>query len=174
MKYELEHLYNRSGDPFADTGALVIEYLQNTSMYKGKDILELIEAVAKIYVNTWSSKVHPFFLNHSITQPAFDSPRKIIETVKYYRGLLTDEAEGEDGYCRILGIKGKVYSAGRNNYMMAGSGTFMNFHHGFEGGLMLSKEALIRIFFVPLGTQFVGNKVAGNYSGYQIRPKIGH
>ncbi len=76
-------------------------------IYKDKDILELIEAVAKIYVNTWGSKVHPFFLNHSITQPAYDAPRKILETVKYYRSLITGEAEGEEGYCRILGIKGK-------------------------------------------------------------------
>lgn len=160
MKYELENLLTRSGDPFVDTGANVIEYLWTLPMYKGKDVLELIEAVAKIYVNNWGGKINPFFLNHQITQPAFDSERKICETIKYYRALLTNEIIGEDGYCRILGIKTKLFSAGRSNFMMAGSGTFMNFHHGFEAGLMLSKEALIRIFFVPLGTQFVGNKIA--------------
>ena len=134
-------LLQRSGDPFADTGALVIEYLWTLPMYKDKNILELIEAVAKIYVNTWSGKINPFFLNHAITQPAYDAPKKILETIKYYRNLITGEATGTEGYCRILGVKGKLFSAGRSNYMMAGSGTFMNFHHGFEAGLMLSKEA---------------------------------
>ena len=43
---------------------------------------------------------------------------------------------------------------------MSGSGTFINFHHAFEPGVMLSKEVLIRIFFVPLGAVFVGNRVA--------------
>ncbi len=160
MKYELEHLFTRSGDPFVDTGANVIEYLWSIPMYKEKDIVELIEAVAKIYVYNWGGKINPFFLNHPITQPAFDSQRKISETVIFYKGLITNEIAGDDGYCRILGIKTKLFSAGRSNFMMAGSGTFMNFHHGFEAGLMISKEALIRIFFVPLGTQFVGNKIA--------------
>ncbi|MBK8519007.1 MAG: hypothetical protein IPL55_22800 [Saprospiraceae bacterium] len=159
IKYESEVLLKRSGDPFADTGALVIAYLQKTPMYRDKDILELIEAVAKIYVNIWNSKVHPFFLNHSITQPAFDSQRKILETVKYYKSLINGEAEGEEGYCRILGTKGKLFSAGRSNYMMAGSGTFMNFHHGFEGGLMLSKEALIRIFLCAWELSLLGIKL---------------
>lgn len=172
MNADNESLLKRSGDPFVDTGALVIEYLWTLPMYKEKDILELIEAVAKIYVNTWGGKINPFFLNHAITQPAFDAPRKVTETVKYYRNLITGEAVGDEGYCRILGVKGKLYSAGRSNYMMAGSGTFMNFHHGFEAGLMLSKEALIRIFFVPLGTQFVGNKIAALSSNHGEIEKI--
>jgi len=154
------YLLKRSGDPFVDTGALVIEYLWTLPMYKDKDVLELIEAVAKIYVNTWGAKINSLFLNHPITQPAFDATRKILETVKYYRSLITGEAVGEEGYCRILGLKGKVFSAGRNNFMMTGSGTFMNFHHGFEAGLMLSKEAIIRLFFVPLGNCYIGKHLA--------------
>ena len=43
---------------------------------------------------------------------------------------------------------------------MSGSGTLINFHHGFEMGIKLSKEALISILFVPLGVEQLGDKVA--------------
>jgi CRISPR-associated protein Cst1 len=36
----------------------------------------------------------------------------------------------------------------------------MNFHHFFQGGLMLSKEVLIRTFFVPFGTVLLSDKIA--------------
>jgi len=43
---------------------------------------------------------------------------------------------------------------------MSGSGTFINFHHGFDTGIQLSKEIIIRMFFVPLGCRLLSGKIA--------------
>lgn len=151
-------LYQRTGDPFADTGAWALEVFQKE--HPGEDILKLINRLAHIYVDYWDAKIHPFFLNSTITQPAFKGEKKIEETLKYFKGLLEETEENKEGYCRILGQKTKLFPAGRNNHILSGSGTFLNYHHAFEKGIMLSKEVLIRIFFVPLGSVFVGNRVA--------------
>jgi len=152
-----EWLYQRTGDPFADTGAWALETFAN--IHHGEPILQLIDRAAKIYISQWGGKINPFFLNSTITQPAFNNERKLDETVKYFKGLLDETAPSLEGYCRILGQNTKLFSAGRNNHIMSGSGTFINFHHAFEPGVMLSKEVLIRIFFVPLGAIFIGNRV---------------
>lgn len=159
-KQNIKNLTNPTGDPFADTGGFVIEQLWNIPEHKSKNILELIEFVAKIYVNRWEAKLHAFFLNSKITQAAFKGQRKIDEAIKYYKGLLEDTEEYEIGYCRILGIKTKLFFGGRDNHILSGSGTFINFHHSFQSGIMLSKEVLIRMFFVPFGAQQLSDKVA--------------
>jgi len=154
----LQLLTQVTGDPFADTGAWALEIFQKE--HSGEDILQIIERAAKIYVNHWDAKINPFFLNSTITQPAFKGERRIEETLKYFRGLLTETEPNQEGVCRILGQHAKLFPAGRSNHIMSGSGNFINFHHAFEPGVMLSKEVLIRIFFVPLGAVFVGNRVA--------------
>jgi CRISPR-associated protein Cst1 len=153
-----EWLTRTTGDPFADIGGLVIQRLWEQK--PNRTILQLIEETAKIYVNNWSGKVHPFFLNSTITQPAFKGDRKITETLKFYKGLIENTLPYEEGYCRILGEYTEIFTAGRDNHILSGSGTFMNFHHFFQGGLMLSKEVLIRTFFVPFGTVLLSDKIA--------------
>ncbi len=155
---DYEWLTKPTGDPFADTGGYVIQYLW--TLYPEKDIDELIDFVTKIYVNDWEAKLNTFFLNSKITQPAFKGERKINETIKYFDSLIKETVPYEDGYCRITGKKGKLFDAGRDNSIMSGSGTFVNFHHGFQNGLKLSKEALIRIHFVPLGSLLLIGKIA--------------
>jgi len=150
----------RTGDPFADTGGYVLEQLWKLPDLKDKSISQLIEYVAKIYVNNWGAKLHAFFLNSKITQAAFKGPRKISEAIKYYKALIDETEPYQKGYCRILGIKTKLYSGGRDNSILSGSGTFLNFHHSFQSGVMLSKEILIRMFFVPLGAQQLSDKIA--------------
>lgn len=162
MKQELktidyEWLTRPTGDPFADLGGRVIQYLSERE--PEKDILELIEYVARIYVSRWEAKLYQFFLNHPVTQPANKGEVKFTETVKYYQGLL-DNREAEMGCCRISGRDTWVFKAGRNNSLMSGSGTFVNFHHSFQEGIMLSKEVIIRMFFVPFGAISVGGKIA--------------
>jgi CRISPR-associated protein Cst1 len=49
-----------TGDPFADTGAIVIEYLHEQN--PEKSILQLIEMVTDIYVKQWDNNLHTFFL----------------------------------------------------------------------------------------------------------------
>lgn len=153
-----EWLTRTTGDPFADVGGIVIQKLWE--QHPNKTILQLIEDTAKIYVNYWSGKIHPFFLNSTITQPAFKGERKITETIKFYKGLINNELPYEEGYCRVLGEYTYLFTAGRDNHILSGSGTFMNFHHFFQGGIMLSKEVLIRTFFVPFGTQLLSDKIA--------------
>lgn len=157
-KVNQEWLTRRTGDPFADTGGAVIQQLIKD--WGTSEILRLIEDTAKIYVNDWGGKLNAFFLNSKITQPAFQGPRKISETLSYYKGLLEETTTYKEGYCRILGERTKLFPAGRDNHIMSGSGTFINFHHAFQEGLMLSKEALIRIFFVPLGSVQLSDKIA--------------
>lgn len=158
MKINKEWLTRTTGDPFADVGGLAIEYLWEKD--PNKTILELIEDVTDIYVNKWNGSIHPFFLNSTITQNAFKGERKKIETLKYYSALLNNILSFEDGYCRILGVKTNLFSANRANHILSGSGGLMNFHHSFQTGLMLSKEALIRMFFIPLATEFLADKIA--------------
>ena len=134
---------------------------------KDKGVEYLIEYAANIYVNKWDGKLHAFFLNSKITQPAFKGQRKIDEAVKYYKGLIDEPEVFQEGYCRISGRKTKLFPAGRDNHILSGSGTFINFHHNFESGLFLSKEVLIRMFFVPLGLVQLSDKVAMLSSNYE-------
>lgn len=154
-----EWLTRPTGDPFVDVGGYVIEYLQK-EVYPKDSILQLIDRVTKIYVNTWNAKLNAFFLNSKVTQPAFKGARKIEETAKYFSALINESEPYETGFCRITGQEGKLFDAGRDNSIMSGSRTFINFHHAFERGLKLSKEVLIRLHFVPLGSVLLSGKVA--------------
>ncbi|WP_305952216.1 type I-B CRISPR-associated protein Cas8b1/Cst1 [Emticicia oligotrophica] len=157
MLTELINFTKPTGDPFADVGGLVIEYLQEKK--PEKSIMELIEEATDIYVKKWNNNLHSFFLNSSITHNSNKGQKGIDKTIAFYQGLLDGE-NAEYGFCRITGQQGEVFNGARDNHIMSGSSTLINFHHGFESGIRLSKEALIRIFFVPLGVEQLGNKVA--------------
>lgn len=155
---DYQWLTRPTGDPFADAGGYTIQYLLDK--FPEKDIMDLIEYVTKIYVHRWNGNIYSFFLNSTITQSSFKGEKKINETIKYFKGLINDDKNLEYGLCRITGEKTNVYKAGRDNSIMTGSGAFVNFHHSFQSGLMLSKEMIIRMFFVPFGTISIGGKIA--------------
>lgn len=157
-KIDYEWLTRATGDPFADVGGYVIKYL--SEKYPEKDVLGLIEFIAKIYVNKWDSKIGSFFLNSTITQPSFKGSVKIDETLKYFSALIYESGSSDEGFCRITGRKGKVFKAGRDNSILSGSGAFVNFHHNFQPGMMLSKEMIIRLYFIPFGTIYIGGRIA--------------
>lgn len=165
MNQELDYkdnLITPTGDPFADVGGYVIETLWEDPKLKDKDILGLIEYVANIYISQWNANLHAFFLNSPITQSAegFKTGKeKLAKTMAYYKSILHDTTDFKTGFCRISGQKTKLFPVGRANQILAGSGAFINFHHGFEGGLYLSKEVIIRFFFVPLGVMQLGDKL---------------
>ena len=162
QKVNLEWLTRITGDPFADIGGIVIKILIREK--ETDNIFNLIEDVLNIYVKDWQGKLNAFFLNSTITQPAFKGDRKITETNKFFKALLEESLPFEEGYCRILGEKTKLFTSGRDNHILSGSGTFINFHHAFQGGVMLSKEALIRMFFAPMGCVQLSDKIALLYS----------
>ncbi|MBK7635101.1 MAG: hypothetical protein IPJ13_13130 [Saprospiraceae bacterium] len=120
--------------------------------------------VTDIYIKNWDNNLHTFFLNSSITHNSNKGQKGINKTIALYKGFLEgkepDGKEAEEGFCRITGQFGKVFNGSRDNHIMSGSGTLINFHHGFEMGIKLSKEALISILFVPLGVEQLGDKVA--------------
>jgi len=160
MLIEKNWLTSYTGDPFADAGGFVIKQLWQEEQFKDKSILELIEYVANHYIYRWEAKIHRLFHNSPITQPAYPIEKKFSETIDYYKGLLNETKEYKEGYCRISGRKTKLYPAGRGNVVLSGSGEYINFHSNFEGGLYLSKEMLIRMFFLPLGVVVLNDKIA--------------
>lgn len=157
-KINYDWLFHPTGDSFADVGGFALK--EFSKRYPELNILELIMKATDIYVDRWEGKINPFFLNSKITQPAFPPQRKKEETKKYFHQLLTEEVPGQLGICRITGEKTKLYSAGRDNTVLSGSGTLVNFHHTFQEGIMLSKEIIIRYHFLPLGCELLSGKVA--------------
>jgi CRISPR-associated protein Cst1 len=147
-----------TGDPFADVGGYVIEYFQEK--FPDKNILELISEATTIYVKDWENNLHSFFLNSTITHNSNKGQKAIDKTLEYFKNLLEGNEPVQQGYCRITGQNTRLFLAGRDNFMMSGSGTFINFHHAFQQGILLSKEAIIRVFFSPLGLMQLGNNVA--------------
>ncbi len=158
QKLDVQWLTRPVGNPFVDTGGYVIELLWEKGY--SRDILELIKHVANIYVRDWNAKLNSFFHNSTITQPAFKGDRKIEETLKYYKSLLEDQENYVVGYCQITGRKTKLFPARAENSILAGSYGFTNFHSVFDIGARVSKEVLIRMFFVPLGSVSVGGRMA--------------
>jgi len=80
--------------------------------------------------------------------------------MEYFNSLIYEKEDSTEGMCRISGKESKLFSAGRHNSMMTGSNPFVNFHHSFDSGIRLSKEILIRMHFVPLGSVLLSGKVA--------------
>jgi CRISPR-associated protein Cst1 len=163
---DYEWLTRPTGDPFADAGGFAIEYL--SEKFPEKDIMELIDYITKIYVEKWGGKLNAFFLNSKITQPAFQGSRKVEETLKYFGALLNESEPSEVGYCRITGRETKLFFGGRDNSIMTGSGTLINFHHFFQKGISLSKEALIRIHFVAFACQQLQGRISLMQSSNQM------
>ncbi len=157
-KINEDALFCVTGDPFVDAGGFALKELM--AQFPDKDIMELIMFVAQIYVDKWEAKINPYFLNSKITQPAFDAEKKKSETEKYFRDILNGTMPSQKGYCRITGQYTDLYPGGRDNTVLSGSGKFVNFHHAFASGMMLSKEALIRYYFLPLGSEIVQDKIA--------------
>lgn len=152
-----DKLWSPSGDPFVDAGGYALKFL--SEQFPEKDILELIEFATNIYVDLWDSKINPIFLNSNITQPAFKPDKKKHETNAFFKGLIEGTIPAVKGCCRILGIDTSLFPAGRNLSVLSGSGTFVNFHHSFEEGLMISKESLIRYHFLPLGCELLQGNI---------------
>lgn len=161
MKQDIENidyewLFKPTGDPFVDAGGYALEEFSH--YYPDANILDLIEKAANIYVEKWGGKVHAFFLNSPITQTAFKGKER-AETVKYYQSLINN-INGKLGFCRITGRYCYVFVGGRNNSILTGSSTYVNFHHDFQNGIMVSKEIIIRCFFLPLACEQLQGRIS--------------
>jgi len=136
-----------TGDPLVDIGGLVINTLPQ------KSIEEKIRFVTDVYVNRWKGKLHNVFLHSKITTiHASGKPeRQHSNSLKYYLGVLQNKGYISEGYCRVCAKRGHLFRAARDNYPLTGSGDFVNFHHSHEEGLLLCKDCLIKLYFVPMG-----------------------
>lgn len=152
-----DKLWNPSGDPFVDAGGYALKFF--SEKFPDKDIMELIEYATDIYVDRWDSKINSVFLNSKITQTKFEPAKKKYETLLFFRKLIDESSPATMGTCRVLGIDTKLFPAGRSLSVLSGSSAFVNFHHFFEEGLMLSKEALIRYHFLPLGCELLDRRI---------------
>lgn len=161
---DYEWLTRPTGDPFADAGGFVIEYL--SERFPEKDIFELIKYVTiDNYISTWKGKLHSYYHGSKITNPSIKKDEDRIKgTLKLFEDIITEKESSEFGFCRISGRETKLFSLGRESLMLAGSGGYINFHHFFDTGLKLSKEVAIRMFFMPLGTILLQGKIALLYS----------
>ena len=168
---DYDALTTTTGDPFVDAAGYALKELSNH--YPNYDILELIMLATHIYVDYWGAKINPFFLNSKITQPAFNTnEKKKEETRIYFEGLLNETAPFNIGYCRVTGKKTKLFSAGRDNTVLSGSNTFVNFHHTFDTGMMLSKEVLIRYHFLPLACELLQGRICVISSNNAINSEL--
>lgn len=155
-----------SGDPFADVGAAVLQKL--LAQHPDWQEQDALAFATNVYVQSWQGKLHAFFLNSGITNPA-NKGREVERTLAYYAPLLEENAEREKGWCRVSGQYEALFPAGRENQILAGSGTFLNFNHGLEQGLQVGRSALLWMYFTPLGCIEVGGNPALVHSS---RPEI--
>lgn len=144
-----------TGDPLVDVGGLVVNTLPK------KSFEEKIRFATNVYVDRWKGKLHNVFLHSKITTiHASGKPKRQREdSLKYYLRVLQNEGYTSQGYCRVCAQQGFLFRAGRDNYPLAGSGDFVNFHHSHEEGLLLCKDCLIKLYFVPMGVLQCGGNL---------------
>ena len=159
-------LNSQSGDPFADVGAAVLQKL--LAQHPGWQERDALKFATDVYVQDWQGKLHAFFLNSGITNPS-NKGKEVARTLEYYEGLLAPNATREKSWCRVSGKFEPLFPAGRENQILTGSGTFLNFNHGMEKGLQLGGSALLTMYFAPLGCIEVGGNPALVHSS---RPEI--
>ena len=144
-----------TGDPFVDLGALVAETLPE------KTIEDKIRFVTDVYVDKWKGNLHSIFLHSKITHISLKNKPELQRTrvLEYYLGVLEGKGRVSEGYCRICANNGLLFEAGRNNYPLVGSGEFVNFHHSHEFGLLICKDCLVKLYFIPLGILQAGGNL---------------
>lgn len=152
-----------TGDPFVDMGGLVMETLSQ------KTIEDKIDFATRVYVDKWKGKLHSVFLHSKITHISLNNKPDVQRkgTLEYYLGVLKEKNAESKGYCRVCAAKGHLFNAERKNFPLVGSGEFTNFHHSQESGLLICKECLIKLYFLPLGILQSG----GNLMFLQIQNK---
>jgi len=152
-----------TGDPFCDIGGQVIQYLQD-EQNKSNDTEKLVKYITDVYIKHWKQKLHSFFFNSKLTHNSVSGKyeKALKANTEYYKFKPEDAVK--EGYCRITGQKTLLFPATRMNSILTSAGSMVNFNHGFEEGLLLSREALIRILFMPFGAVQVGSQYAIIYS----------
>ncbi len=150
--------YKPTGDPFVDAGGMALNYVQQD--YPEKDLLELIKLVADIYVHSWKANLFAIFHGSRITHKAYVGDEKVTATVDMYRSIFNRKSPAMLEHCRICGQEDALYPIGRDQYCLAGSKPFANFHHLHEDGLFICPSCSVKLFFLPLTLVQMGAMLA--------------
>ncbi|MBP7562629.1 MAG: type I-B CRISPR-associated protein Cas8b1/Cst1 [Candidatus Cloacimonetes bacterium] len=153
-----------TGDPFVDTGGMVLECLMET--FPEKSIDQLIDFAADVFVFKWQSKIDALQLNSEITHNSRRNSTKAVAAVK--ETFRSFEIKGEKGFCRICGKNDILFLSGRERFCLSGSGALVNFHHSHQGGLMLCRDCVTKLFFLPFGVVQMSGKIAFCYTNNMV------
>ncbi|GAB6161965.1 type I-B CRISPR-associated protein Cas8b1/Cst1 [Desulfothermus naphthae] len=147
-----------TGDPFVDAGNAVIEELKR--VFKNKSIIDLIDMVSDWFIHNWKGKLDSLQLNSNITN-VHKRKRAKQETMDFFNDL---HGKGNSsvsfGNCRICGKEEKLFRSGRDIYPLSGSGAFVNYHHCHEEGILICKDCIVKLFFLPLSVLQMGGNLA--------------
>jgi len=148
-----------TGDPFIDTGGLVLQVLHQN--FPDKTLLQIIEFATDVYIEKWKEKLHAIFhTNSKILNPSTKGKHK-QDTLEFFQTLILGQPikDSIEGYCKTCGNKGRLYVNSREFFPLSGSGAFVNFHHFHEKGTYLCNQCSIKLFFVPLGVLQLGGNI---------------
>ncbi|MBL7137131.1 MAG: type I-B CRISPR-associated protein Cas8b1/Cst1 [Candidatus Marinimicrobia bacterium] len=145
--------FQPTGDPFVDAGGMALEYI--AGQFPEKNLMELIEWAARIYVERWGTKLNSVFHGSPITHPTTAMKVRIPKNMELFKEILSSRKN--PGYCRYCGREDYLIDAGRDKSCLSGSGTLVNFHHSHEPGLMICPQCAIKYFFLPFGILQMGN-----------------
>jgi CRISPR-associated protein Cst1 len=158
-----------SGDPFVDAGGLALKSW--TQFEPKKSLMELIEQVTRIYVERWDGKINSLFLNSKITQPSYKGKARIDATLLLYHNMLEPSDEQLKGFCRTCGQEGYIFLIGRDQFCLAGSAAFINFHHFHQTGISICVSCAVKLFFLPLITLQMGGNLALLHATHELTKK---
>ncbi len=164
----IDFSFEPTGDPFVDTGGLVLENL--IRRFPDKSLFQLIEFATDIYIDKWKQKLHSVFhTNSKLLNPSTKGKHR-ANTLNYFEKLISKQktVDSIHGFCKICGREDLLYQNSREFFPLSGSGAFVNFHHGHEEGTYLCNLCTIKLYFLPLGVLQIG----GNVSVLQIQTKF--
>ncbi len=150
--------FEPTGDPFVDAGGLALDYLRQ--VYQDKNLPTLIRLAADIYVNHWGANLFAIFHGSKITHKAYVGEAKVNGTVDMYETILNKDSPALTDNCRICGHEDALYPVGRDQYCLAGSKAFANFHHQHEDGIYVCPSCSVKLLFLPLTIVQMGGMLA--------------
>ncbi|WP_456443819.1 type I-B CRISPR-associated protein Cas8b1/Cst1 [Caldithrix abyssi] len=151
--------FEPTGDPFVDTGALVLKALHNR--FPQKSLMEVLTFVTDVYLINWKQKLHSVFhTNSKLLNPSTKGKHR-ENTIQYLKGLVDNKSNDStiQGFCKICGNKSTLFQNSREFYPLTGSGAFVNFHHGHEEGSYLCNVCSLKLYLLPLGVLQMGGSV---------------
>ncbi len=146
-----------TGDPFVDTGGLVVERLK--SRFPEKTLFQLVKFVTDVYLCSWKGKLHSIFHTTSKLLTPSTKGKHRENTLEYFYNIIFKKEYFIEDSCKICTKFDKLYLNSREFFPLSGSGAFVNFHHAHEDGIYLCGKCTLKLYFVPLGVVQIGKYI---------------